>query len=232
MSFDTSRIDDIQSFFLQYVRMPHWDRLVFLKAKIVEVQYEINTLADEVSFFNPFYCNELKRIGNHLFINNRLEPTTTSELMELLQVIKAETSKNNVWCFIHPRIVETSKALFEDGHYANAAQDAFVEINSRLKKIHRILVPNDTARDGQDLANYLFTPKNPLLQICDITDQTGKDTQQGLQFLFSGAIAAFRNPKAHENIRIDAEEAMRRLMFASLLMCKIDDAVAFGGITE
>ena len=34
------------------------------------------------------------------------------------------------------------------------------------------------------------------------------------------------------NTKIDAEEAMRRLMFASLLMYKIDDAVAFGGITE
>ena len=232
MDFDTSRIEDIQAFLSQYVQTPHWDRLVFYNSKIVEVKNEIYLLADKVIFFNQYFSDELKQLANRLFINNRLEPATTGALMELLQLIKAETSKNNVWCFIHPRIVETSKTLFENGHFANASQDAFVEINSRLKKIHRILVPNDTARDGQDLANYLFTAKNPLLQICDITDQTGKDTQQGLQFLFSGAIAAFRNPKAHENIKIDAEEAMRRLMFASLLMCKIDYAVAFGGITE
>ena len=33
------------------------------------------------------------------------------------------------------RIISISKKLFEDGHYANAAADAFIEINDRVKKL-------------------------------------------------------------------------------------------------
>jgi hypothetical protein len=48
-------------------------------------------------------------------------------------------------------------------------------------------------------------------------------------------MSALRNPKSHSNderATVTKEEAMRRLMFASLLMYKIDDAVKFSGITE
>ena len=38
----------------------------------------------------------------------------------------------------------------------------------------------------------------------------------------AGAMAALRNPKAHANITLTAEDAMRRLMFASMLMYTLD----------
>ena len=50
--------------------------------------------------------------------------------------------------------------------------------------------------------------------------------------MLSGAMSALRNPKAHANITITAEDAMRRLMFASMLMYKIDEAVKHSEITE
>ena len=40
----------------------------------------------------------------------------------------------------------------------------------------------------------------------------------------AGAMSALRNPKAHSNdVVLTAEEAMRRLMFASMLMYKLDE---------
>ncbi|MBR1703470.1 MAG: hypothetical protein IJ716_16240 [Lachnospiraceae bacterium] len=45
-------------------------------------------------------------------------------------------------------------------------------------------------------------------------------------------MAALRNPKAHENFQISEGDALRRLMFASMLMYKIDEAVIYTGIKE
>ena len=47
-----------------------------------------------------------------------------------------------------------------------------------------------------------------------------------------GSMLALRNPKAHENIGLDKDEAFRRLMFASMLMYKIDEGVAYSQIEE
>ena len=45
--------------------------------------------------------------------------------------------------------------------------------------------------------------------------------------IFAGAMKGIRNPNAHENTKIYRDDAIRKLMFASLLMYKIDDAVKF-----
>ena len=50
--------------------------------------------------------------------------------------------------------------------------------------------------------------------------------------MLAGAMSALRNPKSHANLAITAEDAMRRLMFASMLMYEIDDAVQFSGVQE
>ena len=50
--------------------------------------------------------------------------------------------------------------------------------------------------------------------------------------MLAGAMSALRNPKAHANIPIEQEDAMRRLIFASMLMYKIDEAVLYSKIIE
>ena len=50
--------------------------------------------------------------------------------------------------------------------------------------------------------------------------------------MLAGAMSALRNPKAHANIEVEKGDAMRRLMFASMLMYKIDEAVIYSGIRE
>ena len=50
--------------------------------------------------------------------------------------------------------------------------------------------------------------------------------------IFAGAMTGIRNPKAHENQTISKDAAIKRLVFASLLMDKVDEAVNYTGIIE
>ncbi len=56
----------------------------------------------------------------------------------------------------------------------------------------------------------------------NLDTQTNRDTQQGYMMMFSGAMSAIRNPKAHENMVISRDDAVRKLIFASMLMYKLD----------
>ena len=120
---------------------------------------------------------------------------------------------------------KSSKSLYESGHYANAAEDAFIEFNSRAKSIFKKLVPTAASiPDGVDLMHKLFKDKPPLCPVCDISTESGENVQQGFHFMAAGAMSALRNPKAHSNDEvIDQGESIRRLMFASMLMYKLDE---------
>ena len=146
----------------------------------------------------------------------------------------SEDIKNDFWNYIHPRIIKSSKGLFQNGHYANAAEDAFIEINDRVKKLHKKLQPNSTENlDGVELMNKMFSEKAPIMEICERETAIGKNIHNGTRFMLAGAISALRNPKAHSNDEeLSPEEAMRRLMFASMLMHKIDEAVIYSGVSE
>ena len=80
--------------------------------------------------------------------------------------------------------------------------------------------------------NHVFSPNNPLLTFENIETQTGKDVQIGYMNIFAGAMTGIRNPKAHENQIISKDMAIKRLIFASLLMDKIDEAISYSNIEE
>ena len=73
--------------------------------------------------------------------------------------------------------------------------------------------------------NKVFADKDPVVDAADRSTQTGRDIHTGTRFLFAGAMAALRNPKSHENITIAKDDAMRRLIFASMLMFRLDEIV-------
>ena len=55
--------------------------------------------------------------------------------------------------------------------------------------------------------------------------EKGKDPAPPERNTGSDRMSALRNPKAHSNDEVlTAEEALRRLMFASMLMYKLDEA--------
>jgi len=134
------------------------------------------------------------------------------------------------WTYMHPLIIDTSKQLHLDKHYAKAVQAAFVEINDRVKKI-RIKIDGKEL-DGDTLMRQTFSVNQPVLRFEDNATESGKNVQQGYMDIFAGAIRGIRNPNAHENMTTSKDATVRELMFASLLMYKIDDAVAFSGVTD
>ena len=161
---------------------------------------------------------------------------TTSEadiIMQNLELLKRKIlSRQNelFWTYVHPEIKNLVFSKFNSCQYADSVEAAFKEINSRLKKICRKLTGQE--RDGSSLMNFIFSENNPLLKFEDISTESGLNVQKGYMQIFSGAMTGIRNPKAHENQTISKDAAIKRLIFASLLMDKIDEAVKFTGITE
>ena len=127
---------------------------------------------------------------------------------------------------------KVSKRLYLDGHYSDAACDAFIEINDRVKKMFSIVHPQEKTPDGDTAMKTVFSAKSPIIEICDRSNYTGFNIQKGYMEMLSGAMSALRNPKAHANITISADESMRQLVFASMLMYKIDEAVRYSNIQE
>ena len=136
----------------------------------------------------------------------------------------------NIWFYIDPQIATVSKQLYLDGHYDKAVLAAFIEIEEVVKKFYKsIKVGADDELNGAKLMNKVFSENNPILKAGDLETETGKNKHNGLRYMLFGAMSALRNPTAHSNDEnLTAEEAMKQLMFASMLMEKIYDSVKNG----
>jgi uncharacterized protein (TIGR02391 family) len=127
------------------------------------------------------------------------------------------------WDFVHPEVARISKSRFESGHYADSVEAAMKEVNVIVKKKVRDAIHQEL--DGAPLMERAFSINNPVIKLeDDLTTDTGKNIQLGYMRLFAGAMIGVRNPKAHENVVIDANRAMHFLFLASLLLYKIDEA--------
>lgn len=205
-----------------------------------EITERIKMVSDSIQKEFPYFSNRLNSLLNTLFQNGFNGLYINSYVFgQIYEIFLALSNTNNFdfWSLIHPRVSEVSKSLYLDGHYANAAEDAFIEINVRVKGLFQIINPNDKnpcdkVPDGDGAMTTVFSPQKPLVEFCDTSTDTGKNVQKGFMQMLAGAMSALRNPKAHENIKLSADDAMRRLMFASMLMFKIDEAVAYSNIQE
>jgi uncharacterized protein (TIGR02391 family) len=133
------------------------------------------------------------------------------------------------WPIIHPEIVRVTKSRFDSLHFADAAEAAFKLINERIKEIVRDRTGVEC--DGVALMQRAFSKDKPVLKLADLSTMIGEDMQVGYQQIFSGAIRGIRNPKAHANIQIDAIRSMHFIYLASLLMSKVDEALALEAST-
>jgi uncharacterized protein (TIGR02391 family) len=108
---------------------------------------------------------------------------------------------------------------FIEGHLDVAIFEAFKAINNRVKQM--------TGRDldGTALMDETLGVANPRIVFADLSTKTGKDIQQGLHFMFKGAVQGIRNPDAHEQFKpLDEEEGLEQLALASMLMRRLDGA--------
>ncbi len=149
----------------------------------------------------------------------------------IINGIKKDT-KDDIIDHLHELIIKSSLKKYEDGHYSDAVESAIKEINDRLKKLYRKY--KNEEKDGADLFALVFNSDETkaLLKINDMSTISGKDEQEGYRFLFMGAWKGIRNPKAHVNTYLSKEQAYKRLIFTSMLMEKIDEAIRYTGLTE
>ncbi len=114
----------------------------------------------------------------------------------------------------HPEIERVSGQLFRDGHYKQAALEAYIRVIEEVKSKSGI------ADGGDSLMNRAFgcDKQTPVIQFNSLESESERDEQKGLMFLFKG-IVGLRNSKAHSNrLFNDPSRAHEYLALASLLM--------------
>lgn len=120
---------------------------------------------------------------------------------------------------LHQEIAWAVSKLFEDGHYANAVEDACKVIDGLVR-----VRSGKYDLGGTELMQTVFSPKNPVLRFSELTNESERSEQQGMMFLYAGAMLAFRNPRAHGLLRDDPEEALEIITFLSFLAEALDKA--------
>ena len=154
---------------------------------------------------------------------NGINPYLFGEVIATIAYLNGYSNNNSssFWDNIHPQIVSVAKGRFDDSYYADAVEAAFKEVNTRVKGIYK----NRTSieKDGVKLMQSAFSPQNPIIKLGDISTETGTNVQQGYMEMFVGAMIGIRNPKAHSNQTLSKADAIRKLHFASMLMCKLDN---------
>ncbi len=154
---------------------------------------------------------------------NGINPYSFGEVIATITYLKGYDNNNSssIWDNIHPQIISVAKGRFDNGHYADAVEAAFKEINTRVKKIYKDRT--SVEKDGAKLMQSAFSVQNPIIKLGDTSTETGANIQQGYMEMFVGAMIGIRNPQAHNNLLISKDRAIRKLHFASMLMYKIDD---------
>ena len=150
------------------------------------------------------------------------------DLSALLKTSQSLPAQANIWSLMHPDVMTVAKSRFETGHFADAVEAAFKHFNSAVKKLAGSRVADDL--DGAKLMNRAFSPNEPIIKLSDLSTETGKSIQQGYMLMFAGGITGIRNPKAHENITIDANRAIHFLFVASLFLYKLAEGKIDGGV--
>jgi len=113
---------------------------------------------------------------------------------------------------LHSRVIEVASQLFSDGHYRQAVLDTYIALVEQVK------LKSGLPLDNTPLMQQAFSPDKPRLQV-----SADKDEQLGFMWLFSGAVMAIRNPKAHRLMQQqDPQRTLEWLCFASALFCVLD----------
>ena len=234
---DTQRIKNLFGKLKQMGSPSNWSVFPVPAVQITAIRNEISIVSTDISREYPHFSEELFKLKDMMFLYNCcFNPPIFGQVFAIFKslVYDIDHPQTDIWSMIHSRIIKSSQKLFLDGHYANAAEDAFIEINDRVKRLYSIVKPGDpNVPDGSSAMTTVFSVKTPIIEFEDCATDTGYSTQNGFMQMLSGSMTALRNPKAHTNdIIVTKDECMRRLMFASMLMYKIDEAVKYSGINE
>ncbi len=224
-------------------RLPHYAQSVILWRDsiedVLEVVYGHNStefkrfydtrhkkLRPNQEYTQQLYINQLKKRKTAILsIINKEKITGPKEEPEEKEI---ETSiENPVQLFdsmhFHRKVIEASRSLFVDGHYAQAILEVFKAVNNFVKK--KSGLPQNEMRGIHDsqLMAKIFDVKIPIIKLNKLQTDTDISEQEGFKFLFMGATIGIRNPKAHDLCKMkDPYRTLEYLAFASLLLKKTD----------
>lgn len=118
---------------------------------------------------------------------------------------------------IHPEVTAVARRLFDDGHYSQATFEAYKLLDKIVRRHSKAYL------SGVKLMMKVFDRNNPLIKLNSLLSDSEKDEQEGYKFLFSGAVAAIRNPRGHEvDVRDDPDDCLDYLTLASMLLRRLD----------
>lgn len=120
---------------------------------------------------------------------------------------------------LHPIIIASSLSQYKDGHIREAVLNSITAIFDLIRSKTGI------KEDGSKLVIQALSLENPHLILSELESESGKNDQKGFIQIIQGAYQGIRNPKAHSlNHDLDQNKAAQYLVFASLLIRRIDEA--------
>ncbi len=120
---------------------------------------------------------------------------------------------------LHPAILNSSYALFRNGHLRDAV------LNSVLAVFDLIRQRTGLDLDGTALVGKAFSLDHPCLIFSELDTESGQNDQKGFIQLLNGSYQAIRNTKAHSlNHDLDEIKAAQYLVHASLLARRVSEA--------
>ena len=179
----------------------------------------------------PHYASTLARVADILFIQTgygtfSINPIAFGEMFVMIRHIQAEPVNMQSWSMIHSRISKVAFDLYRDGHFGTAAEKSVKELETRLRELCTE-VPcsiSGSAKIGDIIAALL--KEGGIFEFCNDTTSSGKNYRRGVQAIFEGIFADYRNPAAHANISCSKREAIEQIMLASQLMAILDKPLA------
>ncbi len=118
---------------------------------------------------------------------------------------------------LHPEVARACSKLFLDGHYAEAVENACKVLDMLVKMRSMRTDPS-----GTELMQLVFSPKAPILKFNEQQTDSERSEQQGMMYLFAGAMLAIRNPRAHGLVQDHPENAVAHISFISMLARALD----------
>ena len=181
-------------------------------AKIVKEHFGVEVKSFE---FNPLSINA---------ILSEIRTQIIEWLFVKQKEIKASLSESNIdvntpieLSGLHPLVQRTAGDYYKNGHYSAAILFTYIALVNVVKA-----KSGREDLDNTPLMQSVFSPNNPILRISDQSDE-----QLGFMWLYSGAVMAIRNPKAHKIIeQNDPQRTLEWLSFASVLLRVLDDTTS------
>ena len=229
-----NHLNFLYNWFSETDHYPQFPNIQFSQATILIVKQELQQLSQDITQTDSFISKEIMRLKERLFNPFGVVPAVFGMAFGYISLLyeKQRQPLNDIWDYIHPKIQTVSKQQYLAGFYADATENAFKEINARTKRIYANACPNTPIPDGAAVMTRVYSSNSPIVEFCDRHTESGQNTQLGFMKMAEGAMIALRNPVAHENLNIAQSDAMRQLMFASMIMYKIDEGVIHSGIIE